>query len=61
MKSSTCITVALVLLLCVTIASTLDMANAEQQQSLYCEMTAIYKETNGQYGWPEYKENVKCQ
>lgn len=38
-----------------------DGDDAEQQQSLYCEMTKTFKETNGEYGWPEYKENVKCQ
>lgn len=38
-----------------------DINAAESAMSEYCEMTALHKETNGQYGWPEYKENVQCQ
>lgn len=28
------------------------------QQSLYCEMTQLHDQTNGQHGWPDYK-NLK--
>lgn len=28
------------------------------QQALYCEMTELYQETDGQHGWPDYK-NLK--
>lgn len=24
----------------------------------YCEMVGIYNETNGQYGWPDYRGNA---
>ena len=26
-----------------------------QEQSLYCEMVQIHKESNGNYGWPDFK------
>lgn len=29
--------------------------DVNQQQDLYCEMIGIYKETKGEYGWPDYK------
>ena len=25
------------------------------EQRLYCEMVQIYKESNGHYGWPDFK------
>lgn len=37
-----------------------DINAAESAMSEYCEMTTLYKETKGQYGWPAYKENVTC-
>lgn len=49
------------LALILSIACFMDVEEQNNQASLYCEMTQIYKETNGQYGWPEYKENAKCQ
>lgn len=42
------------------LAVTLDRQEVEAKQSLYCEMTAIFKQTDGQYGWPEYDKDVKC-
>ena len=26
-----------------------------QEQRLYCEMVQIHKESNGNYGWPDFK------
>ena len=33
----------------------MDRADAEQQQSHYCEMVELWQETNGDAGWPPYK------
>lgn len=30
----------------------------DQQQALYCEMVQAFKQTNGQYGWPDYRGNA---
>lgn len=30
-----------------------------KEQALYCEMTAAFKNTNGQYGWPDYRGNAR--
>jgi hypothetical protein len=31
----------------------------EQQQTEYCEMTKLFQETGGQYGWPDYRGNAE--
>ena len=28
----------------------------EQQRALYCEMAETFKNTGGEYGWPDYKD-----
>lgn len=35
----------------------------EQQRALYCEMVETFKNTGGEYGWPDYKSTYKrdCQ
>lgn len=33
----------------------LNFSERNHQQELYCEMVGIYKETKGEYGWPDYK------
>lgn len=30
----------------------------DKEQSLYCEMVQTFKETKGQYGWPDYRGNA---
>ena len=27
----------------------------DQEQALYCEMVEAFKDTGGEYGWPDYK------
>ncbi len=27
----------------------------DRDQATYCEMVQTFKETNGQYGWPDYR------
>ena len=29
------------------------------EESLYCEMTALFVETDGEFGWPQYKK-ITC-
>ena len=35
----------------------------EQQRALYCEMVETFKNTAGEYGWPDYKGTYRrdCQ
>jgi hypothetical protein len=34
-----------------------DAQLAIQQQAEYCEMVTIHKNTGGQYGWPDFRNN----
>lgn len=33
----------------------MDESSARENQALYCEMVALFEQTNGQQGWPDYK------
>lgn len=49
------------LLLCIVavgmvIVSTIDYQDEVKQQSHYCEMVELYKSSNGENGWPDYKD-----
>lgn len=60
MTNTTSVLIGIVLLLAVAVVSTLDRESENNSHNLYCEMTALYTETNGQHGWPAYKEGVQC-
>ena len=49
------------LLAAVGIVNTLDKRAEENQASLYCEMVAEYKASNGKHGWPAYKGEMQCR
>lgn len=38
----------------------MDRADAEREQSHYCEMVQLWEETNGDAGWPPYKGKNQC-
>lgn len=60
MTNTTAALIGMGLLLAVALVSALDRASASNNHDLYCEMTALYTDSNGQHGWPAYKEGVKC-
>lgn len=35
----------------------MDFEDAIASENHYCEMVTLYKESNGQYGWPDYEDN----
>lgn len=37
-----------------------DADEASAEESLYCEMTALFIETNSEFGWPEYNKSINC-
>ena len=39
----------------------MDRADAEREQSHYCEMIQLWDDTNGEAGWPPYKGEGQCQ
>jgi predicted glycosyltransferase len=38
-----------------------DADEASMEETQYCEMTALFAETNGEFGWPKYNEAIKCE
>ena len=38
-----------------------DLEEAERQQAEYCEMVNLWKQTNGQAGWPAYNGERMCK
>jgi len=43
------------------IAGNMDVQEEERQRAEYCEMVKLWKETNGQRGWPAYDGEGICQ
>ena len=27
---------------------------------IYCDMQQIYQDTNGEFGWPDYRSDIEC-
>lgn len=38
------------------IVSTMDYQDEVKQQSRYCEMVELFESSNGENGWPDYKD-----
>ena len=36
----------------------MDYQDANDDSATYCEMTALFEQTKGQYGWPDYRGNA---
>ena len=58
MKFETCVVLTtLVVLGLIALGNVIDGQpdDLEQQRALYCEMVETFKNTGGEYGWPDYK------
>ena len=42
------------------IAGNMDLQEEERQHAEYCEMVKLWKQTNGQQGWPAYNGEGAC-
>ena len=36
-----------------------DYQDALDEEALYCQQTLLFKRTNGQSGWPDYRQSAK--
>lgn len=43
------------------IAGHMDFQEEERQHAEYCEMVKLWKQTNGQAGWPAYNGEGTCK
>lgn len=60
MSNATAALCCMAIILAFALAGTIDLESEIKSHNLYCEMTALYTESNGQHGWPAYKEGVQC-
>jgi len=38
-----------------------DTASQDNPEArIYCDMRQIHKDTNGEFGWPAYRSDIKC-
>ncbi len=42
------------------LVGTMDFQEEERQHAEYCEMVKLWKQTNGQAGWPAYNGEGTC-
>jgi len=38
-----------------------DTIEEQAQLNRYCDMVDAWQDSNGEYGWPPYRENVDCE
>lgn len=43
------------------IAGHMDCEDVDRQQKQYCEMTKLYRQSNGEEGWPAYNGEEGCK
>ena len=46
---------------CFAVASTMHLTDEVQNEMLYCEMTALFQETQGDQGWPPFDDTIECK
>lgn len=49
------------IVIAVGIAGNMDVHEEERQAEQYCEMVKLWKQTNGQQGWPAYNGEGACR
>lgn len=62
MRSFFLITAAVALVATLGWAGNSDLQEQEAQASEYCEMVALYHQSNGEFGWPDYNAgSITCK
>jgi hypothetical protein len=49
------------IIIAMSIVGQSDIEEAERQQAEYCEMVKLWKQTNGQAGWPAFNGEGACK
>jgi hypothetical protein len=57
MKPSNVIIAGLIIIICGGVLSTTEDPNPDNE---YCDMVELYKQSNGENGWPAYKGEEVC-
>lgn len=45
----------------ILIVGATDADEASMEEVQYCEMTALFAQTDGEFGWPQYNKRIKCE
>jgi len=61
MKRYQVIILFIIILVALGIAGEMDFEDEQLAQDNYCEMVKLYKQTNGQQGWPAYNGEAACK
>ena len=51
----------LLVLTVLLIVGATDADEASVEEAQYCEMTALFTQTDGEFGWPQYNKRIKCE
>lgn len=61
MKELTLIAALILIVTGMSFAGTFDREEAERVSTEYAEMVCLFKETSGEFGWPDFKNlNITC-
>jgi len=55
------LTVSMLILFVVCVELLSSMPPEPNPEDLYCEMTQLYKDTGGEFGWPAYNKHTNCE
>ena len=56
------LTISLMFLFVVCVELLSSMPPEPNPEDLYCEMTQLYKDTGGEFGWPDYNsKHINCE
>ena len=56
------LTISLMFLFVVCVELLSSMPPEPNPEDLYCEMTQLYKDTGGDFGWPDYNsKHINCE
>ena len=62
MTEKVIMTVSMLVLFVVCVALLSSMPPEPNPEDLYCEMTQLYKDTGGEFGWPDYNSKyINCE
>lgn len=61
MKRYQVILAIVAILVAMGFAGQMDFEDEQLQQDNYCEMVKLYKQSNGQKGWPAYNGEAVCK
>lgn len=60
-KNSLTLSLTLLIFTALLIVGAIDEDQASIEEIQYCEMTALFTQTNGELGWPAYNRHIECE